>query len=773
MPLYTLRNKTTGETVKVTDPGRALIDGKWSHIGRFKGPMLRNLAARAPYFHNGFAEDLDAVVDFYDTGFHIGFTKQEQAPTSSPSSARCKVCHSFGRSRVRPALVVSETGWLGAEVLLYVISSAVGARQEDEGMMRWMHPPEIDRASERDDFDPAVEGARYRLSRDASLATWEQVCAEATDGHGRLDADQARRRFHDLAAHIQARGGRLGPDVGRLTRVQTETPGAVRAAWGVDDSSRAPGRTSLVTAEIQSSRSAQPHAGVLQARAREGLVDEDPGELRRLARRAVAGSGARLPFFDLLQRAFGRHDLSSIEATTGGDAATAARAMGAEAFAFGERVVFADAPGLHTAAHEAAHVIQQRGGVDLDGGVGREGDRHERHADAVADRVVRGESAADLLDAVAPVRGDASRAGGDGGGRAGLQLRRIPPNVAALLRAIGSTTANGANFDANADGVERLIALATSELTPAERTTVLHDRLGGVTQAAYDALPRRERLIRHANAIRTLVRTEPLELGDPAQINVSPTDPTQVANLATVVHNADTEFARIAAGTANTDVDSVFGAANRATALARYAAARTRMNNRHTAHAIVTDRSGYNEQVGLGGLTNADRISIEAAVIDNPALASSITTLMHESMHAGNPGVVGDNGGYQDAAFVIAAPLVKLANAAHYEVPIWRHLAPASSNAFPNPHPPPAFREFVPPGVTPTGGGAPQPPPTVSQQAAIDASHHIQMAWTMGLNLHEVYQRLLTTRPRGRPRSPSSPAWRSTRPCHTGPRSAS
>src|SRR6201995_5883478 len=79
MPLYPLRNKTTGETIKVTDPGRAMIDGKWAHIGRFKGPMLRDLAPRAPYFHNGFAPDLDAVVDFYDTRFHIGFSKQDKA----------------------------------------------------------------------------------------------------------------------------------------------------------------------------------------------------------------------------------------------------------------------------------------------------------------------------------------------------------------------------------------------------------------------------------------------------------------------------------------------------------------------------------------------------------------------------------------------------------------------------------------------------------------------------------------------------------------------
>jgi hypothetical protein len=79
MPLYTLRNKATGETVKVTDPGRALIDGKWSHIGRFKGPMLRNLAPRAPYFHNGFAKDLWAAVDFYNTRFNLKLSRQERS----------------------------------------------------------------------------------------------------------------------------------------------------------------------------------------------------------------------------------------------------------------------------------------------------------------------------------------------------------------------------------------------------------------------------------------------------------------------------------------------------------------------------------------------------------------------------------------------------------------------------------------------------------------------------------------------------------------------
>jgi cytochrome c peroxidase len=79
MPLYTLRNKTTGEIKQTTDPGRALISGKWKHIGRFKGPILRGLAARAPYFHNGLAVDLAAVVDFYDSRFAMGLAAQDKS----------------------------------------------------------------------------------------------------------------------------------------------------------------------------------------------------------------------------------------------------------------------------------------------------------------------------------------------------------------------------------------------------------------------------------------------------------------------------------------------------------------------------------------------------------------------------------------------------------------------------------------------------------------------------------------------------------------------
>jgi cytochrome c peroxidase len=79
MPLYTLKNKTTGEIIKTTDPGRALITSKWKDIGRFKGPVLRAVASRPPYFHDGSAKDLPTVINFYNTRFAIGLTDGEKA----------------------------------------------------------------------------------------------------------------------------------------------------------------------------------------------------------------------------------------------------------------------------------------------------------------------------------------------------------------------------------------------------------------------------------------------------------------------------------------------------------------------------------------------------------------------------------------------------------------------------------------------------------------------------------------------------------------------
>ncbi len=78
LPVYSLRNAVTGAVVQVTDPGKAMLSGKWTDIGKTKGPILRGLAARAPYFHNGSAKDLAAVVKFYEERFNIGLTPEQQ-----------------------------------------------------------------------------------------------------------------------------------------------------------------------------------------------------------------------------------------------------------------------------------------------------------------------------------------------------------------------------------------------------------------------------------------------------------------------------------------------------------------------------------------------------------------------------------------------------------------------------------------------------------------------------------------------------------------------
>jgi hypothetical protein len=77
MPLYTFQCND-GTIVKVTDPGRALLTGKCSDLGKFKGAILRGLAARAPYFHNGLAATLMDVVNFYDTRFNLHLTDQQK-----------------------------------------------------------------------------------------------------------------------------------------------------------------------------------------------------------------------------------------------------------------------------------------------------------------------------------------------------------------------------------------------------------------------------------------------------------------------------------------------------------------------------------------------------------------------------------------------------------------------------------------------------------------------------------------------------------------------
>lgn len=67
-----------GEITYTSDPGKATLTGLCTDVGRGKGPILRGLAARAPYFHNGSAATLDQLVEFYNQRFQMDLGDQEK-----------------------------------------------------------------------------------------------------------------------------------------------------------------------------------------------------------------------------------------------------------------------------------------------------------------------------------------------------------------------------------------------------------------------------------------------------------------------------------------------------------------------------------------------------------------------------------------------------------------------------------------------------------------------------------------------------------------------
>jgi cytochrome c peroxidase len=79
LPVYTVQCTDGTPPVQVTDIGRAMISGQCADIGKVKGPILRGLAGRAPYFHNGAAATLNDAVEFYNERFNLNLTDQQKS----------------------------------------------------------------------------------------------------------------------------------------------------------------------------------------------------------------------------------------------------------------------------------------------------------------------------------------------------------------------------------------------------------------------------------------------------------------------------------------------------------------------------------------------------------------------------------------------------------------------------------------------------------------------------------------------------------------------
>jgi cytochrome c peroxidase len=77
LPVFRVTQRGTGRVEETTDLGRAMISGRFADLNKQKGPTLRALSARPPYFHNGAADNLTEVISFYDRRFAIGLQAQE------------------------------------------------------------------------------------------------------------------------------------------------------------------------------------------------------------------------------------------------------------------------------------------------------------------------------------------------------------------------------------------------------------------------------------------------------------------------------------------------------------------------------------------------------------------------------------------------------------------------------------------------------------------------------------------------------------------------
>ncbi|MDP6849303.1 MAG: cytochrome c peroxidase [Planctomycetota bacterium] len=160
----------TGVRPADEDPGRFAVTGLQSDYGKLLVPGLRNTSLRAPYFRNGSADTLMAVIDFYDRGgdFNhtnksphiapIGFTQAEKddlhafletavldsrvvsglppfdSPTLNGGSPQVRIPFGFGTSSgsgAPPVMVFDDPALLGA-------SLSVGIHGGIPGALAWL-----------------------------------------------------------------------------------------------------------------------------------------------------------------------------------------------------------------------------------------------------------------------------------------------------------------------------------------------------------------------------------------------------------------------------------------------------------------------------------------------------------------------------------------------------------------------------------------------------------------------------------------------------------
>ena len=232
--------------------------------------------------------------------------------------------------------------------------------------------------------------------------------AQRSQKSGAASAEEARARYaqdqqsanDSVLRDVQGRGG--GDVVQKKTGGSASAKGG-NAAAGPMNSDLSPHRKGPVAGDVSPAKAAEfgnevatSAAAPVQKKKRGVVQTKSVSGGKKEKDKAAAGMRGRkegLPYKDQIQKSFGSHKLGEVEVYQDDGAKKAAQEIGAKAYAMGNKIAFGGSPDLHTAAHEAAHVIQQRAGI-------KGGGKWEAHADKVADAVVAGEDAQPLLDEV-------------------------------------------------------------------------------------------------------------------------------------------------------------------------------------------------------------------------------------------------------------------------------------------------------------------------------------------------------------------------------------
>jgi len=384
---------------------------------------------------------------------------------------------------------------------------------------------------------------------------------------------------------------------------------------------------------------------------------------------------------------FGR-DLSHVRIHTDAKAADSAEAVNAKAYAVGQHIAFGSnsyspstAQGKHLLAHELAHTVQ-----------------NNAHNGTVRRRRVPDKA---HIDAIMPAAGP-----------------DYAVHLAGLLRLL-----RGAWNEFSNDQKK----LVFTESTKFGIATTSDDQLFGEL-----AVANRDQIVGFVQEVQKVDPT--IILSDPTPIDTGPQPGTNdAANINTLVAGADSVFAKIAHGSQNKIISDVFGQHYVQQAKANFADGHRAMHRLQSANKIVTDRSGYSYEAGIGGGTVRELMRLANDIVDAPTDIKNIALLVHESMHAGNPSVK-DRGGYiDDPSFATYDEKRKIANAADYQVVAIRILDPNAN------HDP-----FIPAGAT--SNGKKQPGKTKIQTAMGLASDDYRLAWTAAVNLHVLFVREFTQR---------------------------